>query len=46
MIYNTKNNIFANNMHLKNDKKCTIHTDWGGYIHLLGRWGAYINELN
>ncbi len=32
-------------MHLKNDKKCTIHTEWGGYIHLLGRWGAYINEL-
>jgi len=32
-------------MHLKNDKKCTIHTDWGGYIHLLGRWGAYIIEM-
>ena len=32
-------------MHLKNDKKGTIHSNLGGYIHLLGRWGAYINEL-
>jgi len=32
-------------MHLKNDKKCTIHSDLGEYMHFLETLGVYINEL-
>jgi len=32
-------------MHLKNNKNYTIHSNLGVYMHLLGVWGLYINEL-
>ncbi|HBI81711.1 MAG TPA: hypothetical protein DDY04_07195 [Bacteroidales bacterium] len=37
--------IFENNMHQKNNKKGIIHANLGGYIHLSGCEGTYINEL-
>ena len=46
MICNFKKNIiFENNIYLQNEKKCTMHSNLDGYVHLFWIYGIYIKEL-